>query len=831
MLKQLLQFRTLLLALLVMAGAGNGWAEETTVTQTTFSSTSGYVNNDNKVSYTSYKGGGTSNPEANSDAIRLYQNSSGATGGYVVIGVSEGYVITSATIRSTMATTTGYLLTDSSPSSTPLKNAFNVSNKVLTANTDYTVSDISSRYITFACFGTSKTSRLYLSKISITYQAENSSAVQTTTTIDASGITNTDVYTGTSAGFFSATVKDDSNNTIDGASVTWSSSKTSVATIDSSTGVVTLVAPGTTKITASYKGKDNYAPSSDEYTLTVTSSDPAVETFMFANLGYEYAESVTTVSGRDCTLLFNGGTNTQNAPKYYTTGSGVRMYNGNTLTISSTTKTIGSIEFTFDGNNTALLLVSNQPGELSDVLDSKRTWTGNANSVQFTTTATNRIQAITITYVTTEMGETTLQLNTSDVNTPYGTDATVDATVSSGYDGTLTAESSNDLIATASVKGPTITITPVAVGKATINVTAPETSTFSGEAKETINVTVTAPKGKMTAAVNGYGKVTSTSDLKSGEYLIVYEDGNVAFNGGLETLDGVSNTVPVTINNNVIAITDAVDAAAFTIDVAAGTIKSASGKYIGVLSNSNGLKQSEEATYTNSFSIDEDGNAVISAVFSGSTMSLRYNKASNQERFRYYGAGQEPIALYKKTSLTATLNGSGYATYCSEYPLDFSNAKGYSAWQVTGVVGNAITFEKVTGSVKGGTGLLLMGEHDATVTLTSKDSDTELKTNKLKGTLAPTYVKSETIYGLSGNTFKKNNDGTFKANKAYILASDVDGANNVRTLSLVFVDPTTGIAETKTMTNEDAIYNLAGQRISKAQRGINIVGGKKVLVK
>ena len=27
------------------------------------------------------------------------------------------------------------------------------------------------------------------------------------------------------------------------------------------------------------------------------------------------------------------------------------------------------------------------------------------------------------------------------------------------------------------------------------------------------------------------------------------------------------------------------------------------------------------------------------------------------------------------------------------------------------------------------------------------------------------------------------------------------------------------------------IYNLAGQRLSKTQRGINIVGGKKVLIK
>lgn len=581
-----------------------------------------------------------------------------------------------------------------------------------------------------------------------------------------------------------------------------------------------------------YAGNDDYAQSSAEYELTVTSSAPVTEeTFTFANLGYENAQSVTTVNGSACTLLFNDGTNTQNDPRYYTTGSGVRMYKDNTLTISSTTKTIGSIEFTFDGNNTALSLASNQPGELSEVSNSKRTWTGNANSVQFTTSATNRIQAITITYVTTVMGETTLQL--SDVNTPYGTNATVNATVSSGYDGTLTAESSNTSIATASVTGTIITITPVAVGTATITVNAPETSTFSGTATETISVTVTAPEGKTKAAVNGYGKVTSTSDLKSGEYLIVYEAGNVSFNGGLETLDGVSSTVPVTISNNVIAISETVDAAAFTIDVAAGTIKSASGSYIGVSSNSNGLKQSDEAsTYKNSFSIDEDGNAVISAVFSGSNnMSLRYNKASNQTRFRYYGSGQESIALYKRTSLAAKFNASGYATYCSEYPLDFSAAEGYSAWQVTGVGGEAITFEKVTGSVKGGTGLLLMGEPAATVTLTSENSTTELGDNLLKGTLAPTYVESETIYGLSGNTFKKNNAGTFKANKAYIPASAVAEANNVRTLSLVFVDPTTGIAETKTMTNEDAIYNLAGQRISKVQRGINIVGGKKVLVK
>ena len=165
---------------------------QTTVTQTSFSAISGNVNNDTKVSYSSYKGGGTSNPAVNSNAIRLYQNSNGATGGYVVIGVAEGYQITSATIRSTMATTTGYKLTNTDPgSSTPAKNTFNVSNYSLSANTDYTVNNIASQYIVFACFGTTTSSRLYLSKISITYESTGAASVTAPTVTTNSTATST----------------------------------------------------------------------------------------------------------------------------------------------------------------------------------------------------------------------------------------------------------------------------------------------------------------------------------------------------------------------------------------------------------------------------------------------------------------------------------------------------------------------------------------------------------------------------------------------------------------------------------------------------------------
>ena len=162
-----------------------------------------------------------------------------------------------------------------------------------------------------------------------------------------------------------------------------------------------------------------------------------------------------------------------------------------------------------------------------------------------------------------------------------------------------------------------------------------------------------------------YAKVTSAEDLTNGQYLIVYEDGDVAFNGGLDVLDVENNTIDVTINEDEITATNVTSAAEFTIDITAGTIKSASGYYIGQNSNANGLASSTTVEYTNTISIDNEGNAVV--VSSGGAY-LRYNSASNQNRFRYYKSSsytaQKAIQLYKKveaTTETYTLEIDGYA--------------------------------------------------------------------------------------------------------------------------------------------------------------------------
>ena len=180
-------------------------------------------------------------------------------------------------------------------------------------------------------------------------------------------------------------------------------------------------------------------------------------------------------------------------------------------------------------------------------------------------------------------------------------------------------------------------------------------------------VSLARPEGT-TPAAGDYVKVTSAPDDWSGQYLIVYEEGSVAMNGGLGTLDAISNTINVTISDNTISSSDATDAASFTIEAVVGgyTIKSASGYYIGQTSDANGLKTSAETAFTNTLSMASDGVDIVSDV-----THLRYNMTSGQTRFRYFKSAtytaQQPIALYRKVAapVVVTLgdvNKDGFVT-------------------------------------------------------------------------------------------------------------------------------------------------------------------------
>ena len=145
-----------------------------------------------------------------------------------------------------------------------------------------------------------------------------------------------------------------------------------------------------------------------------------------------------------------------------------------------------------------------------------------------------------------------------------------------------------------------------------------------------------------------YVKVTSAPADWSGDYLIVYEDGNVAFDGSLTNLDSTPNTINVSISNGEILATENVNKSKFTIAKSgtAYTIQSASGYYIGRTATSNGLNSNNSTEYTNTISFSSN-NVVITS--SGGPI-LQYNSDSNQLKFRYFKSTQKPIALYKYTT-------------------------------------------------------------------------------------------------------------------------------------------------------------------------------------
>ena len=185
---------------------------------------------------------------------------------------------------------------------------------ITTSNAAYTFTGSATGAIEIDLRKSSKANgALYVKSIAVTYTA--SSGEITTTTIDASGV-KTNIFVGTDGGSFSASVKYGSPaSDVPEASVTWTSSDTDVATINATTGAVTLVATGTTTITASYAGVDDeYLPSDAEYELTVINEDPNAVTLWNEDFSSYSANDVP--SGDDYGEGFNytcvdGGSDTK----------------------------------------------------------------------------------------------------------------------------------------------------------------------------------------------------------------------------------------------------------------------------------------------------------------------------------------------------------------------------------------------------------------------------------------------------------------------------------------------------------------------------------------
>ena len=110
--------------------------------------------------------------------------------------------------------------------------------------------------------------------------------------------------------------------------------------------------------------------------------------------GYSNGELVTTVEGDVVTLTFDKA-NSANEPAYYTTGDAVRLYNGGTMTVSASGKTMTKVVFEYELNGSATVSVTPATYDAST-----KTWTGSATAVVMTagTAKHVRISKVTVTY-------------------------------------------------------------------------------------------------------------------------------------------------------------------------------------------------------------------------------------------------------------------------------------------------------------------------------------------------------------------------------------------------------------------------------------------------
>ena len=187
-------------------------------------------------------------------------------------------------------------------------------------------------------------------------------------------------------------------------------------------------------------------------------------------------------------------------------------------------------------------------------------------------------------------------------------------------------------------------------------------------------------------------------------------------------------------------------------------------------------------------------------------------------------------------TMTRTLKGEKWNTFCVPFDMEISElGTGAEVKELTGATLNGenynMTFSDASTIVAGKPYMVRVPNEVTSLSLGAKT---------IKGDITPATAGDVTFTGvynngkapmgsfiISNNVFYNvDSDVTLKAFRGYITTS----GNNVKALTFDFDDDATGI---KTLSDSplkgENIYNLAGQRIQKMQKGINIVNGKKIL--
>ena len=561
------------------------------------------------------------------------------------------------------------------------------------------------------------------------------------------------------------------------------------------------------------------------------------EKVVFADQGYSNEASVTSYKGEDFSIAFVGA-------KYYDNGSAVRIYGGNKMTISSSTKIISKVVFTYSGSDkpstdTGYNLSSGSYSASSD------TWTADAKkqtqSVTFTKPKTKghyKIKTIEVTFA-------------SSVATPTITPA------SRKFD--------TPFVATIACTTTGATIYYTLDGTDPTSSTTRQTYTSKGVSIPAVTTTL-----KACASLNG-----KNSSVASATYTYT-EQGDAPIVIWSEDWSGLSKDAKPTQGENATYVCSGSSGRGtriFTEKLAGGEspeILVASKGFLTITINdlkgaSEGLILTFKANQTKGqFAASVDNAVIVSADAEGS------NKLYVHKYIMALNEGATSLTITLKNDLTSNarvddlelsiysgvgsfkITEAGYGTYYSSKA--YTMPEGVKGYTITGNEGTSLVMNEAYAAgavVPAKTALVVEGAANKYYTLVAESTELTPAKNKLHGSdeAETTYVDGTDVkyYKLSYNNEGNNlgfywgseNGAAFTngAHKAYLALDSEKLLSQSRGFSLADLahGVTTGINTTvKSATQSNFIYDLNGRRINSlngAAKGVYIMNGQKVLVK
>lgn len=541
----------------------------------------------------------------------------------------------------------------------------------------------------------------------------------------------------------------------------------------------------------------------------------------------------------EISVEFAGGSNDG---KYYIQGSGVRTYNGGSIVVSATNGgSISHISFVWYGSSYA-------PGSDYEVSTgsydtSSGEWTGDANSVTLTKKSNGnwRLQELTVTYTPgapsgLSDAELTLAEDAKTINA--GETYQIVATTAAGYDGSITYTSSNPAVATVDNTG---LVSSLMKGTATITVSASETAAYSAASKElalTVNK-VPVPNEVYYESFDGCDYAVGGNDgtfNAKGNVSNFHSDNTWTFaedkyygalacasfgTGSVKETPSTAIAVRkgVTYRLSFLAAPWGTESTAMEVQVAGGTITGLS---------TDAMTPGQWNVY----------NATIEAT--SDEITLTFAPASVT---RFFLDEVSLVAMSEKLTISAEAkdeNNFYFSTLYTDKPFEYHSD--LLIFYVDEVINNELTLNASFDNdiIPANTAVLIAATAPGEYTLTySTEAGTPIADNMLKGSLTATTPTTAGVkfYMLSKGTganadklgffYGAANGAAFEsaAGKCWLEVPTAMAANGF------VLGGVTGINEAKTQTNNAAIYDLQGRRVEKAQKGLYIIGGKKVLVK